>query len=244
MSSFRDKRFPLKNFPVEVERVSTGSEHLDKFLNGGLEKGIVNNVYGESGSGKTNLCVQVAARVAENGGKVAYIDTEAGFSPERFLQMSNEEALDNILIRGPTTFEEQEEAVESLEETVENENVELVIVDSAVSLYRLKVNGDNASEINNKLSGQLSQLTKIAREHNIPVLITNQVYTSFDEGNMEIVGKDVPKYWSKCLLKLSEKGKNKRQMEISKHRSLPEGKKIQFKITNDGLKEPEEKGLF
>lgn len=229
---------------MEVERVSTGSEHLDNFLNGGLEKGIVNNVYGESGSGKTNLCVQVAACVAENGGKVAYIDTEAGFSPERFLQMSNEEALDNILIRGPTTFEEQEEAVESLEETVENEDVELVIVDSAVSLYRLKVNGDNASEINNKLSGQLSQLTKIAREHNIPVLITNQVYTSFDEGNMEIVGKDVPKYWSKCLLKLSEKGKNKRQMEIAKHRSLPEGKKIQFKITNDGLKEPEEKGLF
>lgn len=229
---------------MEVERVSTGSEHLDKFLNGGLEKGIVNNVYGESGSGKTNLCVQVAAQVAENEGKVAYIDTEAGFSPERFLQMSNEEALDNVLIRGPTTFEEQEEAVESLEETVENEDVELVIVDSAVSLYRLKVNGDNASEINNKLSGQLSQLTKIAREYNIPVLITNQVYTSFDEGNMEIVGKDVPKYWSKCLLKLSEKGKNKRQMEIAKHRSLPEGKKIQFRITDDGLEETDEKGLF
>ena len=229
---------------MEIERVSTGSEHLDRFLNGGLEKGIVNNVYGESGSGKTNLCVQVAAEVAENGGKVAYIDTEAGFSPERFLQMSDEEALDNILIRSPTTFEQQEEAVESLEETVEKEEVKLVVVDSAVSLYRLKVNGDNASEINNQLSGQLSQLTKIAREHNIPVLITNQVYTSFDEGNMEIVGKDVPKYWSKCLLKLSEKGKNKRQMEIAKHRSLPEGKKIQFKITNDGLEESEEKGLF
>ncbi|MFB6100076.1 MAG: DNA repair and recombination protein RadB [Candidatus Nanohalobium sp.] len=229
---------------MKVERVSTGSEHLDRFLNGGLEKGIVNNVYGESGSGKTNLCVQVAAHVAENGGKVAYIDTEAGFSPERFLQMSNEEALDNILIRSPTDFEQQEEAIESLEETVEEEDVELVIVDSAVSLYRLKVNGDNASEINNQLSGQLSQLTKIAREHNIPVLITNQVYTSFDEGNMEIVGKDVPKYWSKCLLKLSDKGKNLRQMEIAKHRSLPEGKKIQFKITDDGLEEPEKKGLF
>jgi DNA repair protein RadB len=229
---------------VEVERVSTGAEHLDRFLNGGLEKGIVNNVYGESGSGKTNLCVQVAAEVAENGGKVAYVDTEAGFSPERFLQMSNEEALENILIRSPTTFEEQEQAIESLEETVEEEDVELVVVDSAVSLYRLKVNGDNASEINNQLSGQLSKLTKIAREHNIPVLITNQVYTSFDEGNMEIVGKDVPKYWSKCLLKLSEKGKNKRQMEIAKHRSLPEGKKIQFNITDNGLEEPDEKGLF
>jgi DNA repair protein RadB len=243
-SLLRDKRIPSKTGVVEVERVSTGSEHIDGFLNGGLEKGIVNNVFGESGSGKTNLCIQVAAEVAEDGGKVAYIDTEAGFSPERFLQMSDEEALDNVLIRSPTTFEQQEDAVEELEETVEEENVQLVVVDSAVSLYRLKVNGDNASEINNQLSGQLSKLTKIAREQNIPVLITNQVYTSFDEEGLELVGRDVPKYWSKCLLKLSNEGKNRRKMEISKHRSMPEGKKIQFKITDDGLEEPDEQGLF
>ncbi|MFB6158299.1 MAG: DNA repair and recombination protein RadB [Candidatus Nanohalobium sp.] len=229
---------------MRVERVSTGSESIDRFLNGGLEKGIVSNVYGESGSGKTNFCIQVAAEIAEDGGNVAYIDTEAGFSPERFLQMSDEEALDNILIRSPTTFEQQEDAVENLEGTVEEEDVRLVVVDSAVSLYRLKVNGDNASEVNNRLSGQLSELTRIARENNIPVLITNQVYTSFDEEGLELVGRDVPKYWSKCLLKLSTKGKNRRQIEISKHRSLPEGKKMQFKITDNGLEEPEETGLF
>jgi DNA repair protein RadB len=229
---------------VEVERVSTGSEHIDRFLNGGLEKGIINNVYGESGSGKTNLCIQVAAEIAEKGGKVAYIDTEAGFSPERFLQMSSEEALENILIKKPTTFEQQEDAIEKLEETVKDEDIALVVVDSAVSLYRLKVNGDNASEINNQLSSQLSELTKIARENNIPVLITNQVYTSFDEDGLELVGRDVPKYWSKCLIKLSNKGKNLREMEISKHRALPEGKKIQFEITDNGLEETDEKGLF
>lgn len=228
-----------------IERVSTGCESIDQLLNGGLEKGIVNNVYGESGSGKTNLCIQVAAQVAEKGEKVAYIDTEAGFSSERFLQISDEEALENILIKAPTTFEKQEEAIETLEETVIDQNIKLIIVDSAVSLYRLKVNGDNASEINNKLSGQLSELTKIAREQNIPVLITNQVYTSFDDGDeFELVGRDVPKYWSKCLIKLSDKGKNLRQMEISKHRSLPEGKKIQFEITDNGLEEPDKKGLF
>lgn len=229
---------------MEVERVSTGSEHIDRFLNGGLEKGIINNVYGESGSGKTNLCIQVAAEVAEKGGKVAYIDTEAGFSPERFLQMSTEDVLENILIRKPTSFEEQEDTIENLEDTVEKEDIKLVVVDSAVSLYRLKVNGDNASEINNQLSGQLSELTKIARENNIPVLITNQVYTSFDDNGIELVGRDVPKYWSKCLLKLSDRGKNLREIEIAKHRALPEGKKIRFKITDDGLEETEEKGLF
>ena len=228
-----------------IERVSTGCESIDKLLNGGLEKGIVNNVYGESGSGKTNLCIQVAAQVAENGGKVAYIDTEAGFSSERFLQLSDKDALENILIKQPTTFEKQENAIETLDKTVKEQDIKLIIVDSAVSLYRLKVNGDNASEINNKLSGQLSELTKIAREQKIPVLITNQVYTSFDDKEeFELVGRDVPKYWSKCLIKLSDKGKNLRQMQISKHRSLPEGKKIQFEITDNGLVEPDKKGLF
>lgn len=227
---------------MEVERVSTGCEPLDTLLGGGIERGVISNFYGESGSGKTNVCIQVAAEVAENGGNAAYIDTEASFSPERFIQIASEEALDNIFVKDATDFEEQEQAIESLEEL--KEDIDLVIVDSMVSLYRLKVNGDNAHEVNNELSGQLSQLSKIARKQNIPILITNQVYTSFDDDKLEIVGRDVPKYWSKCLVKLSQDEKDVRKAEIAKHRSLPEGKKIRFQITDDGLEECEDGGLF
>jgi DNA repair protein RadB len=227
---------------VKVERVSTGCEPLDTLLGGGIERGVISNFYGESGSGKTNVCIQVAAEVAENGGNAAYIDTEASFSPERFIQIASEEALDNIFVKDATDFEEQEQAIESLEEL--KEDIDLVIVDSMVSLYRLKVNGDNAHEVNNELSGQLSQLSKIARKQNIPVLITNQVYTSFDDDKLEIVGRDVPKYWSKCLVKLSKDEKDVRKAEIAKHRSLPEGKKVRFQITDDGLEECEDGGLF
>ncbi len=227
---------------MEVKRVSTGSTLLDDLLNGGLEKGVITNIYGESGTGKTNLCVQAAATVAEKGGKVAYIDTEGGFSPERVAQVSSEKALENILVKNPVEFSEQREVINNLEQVVAKENVELVVVDSAVSLYRLKVNGDNASKINQNLSKQLSELSKIARKHEIPVIITNQVYTSFDEEELELVGRDVPKYWSKCLLKLSD-GKS-REIEVSKHRSLPRGLSKQFSITNDGIVEAKKKGLF
>ncbi len=223
---------------MEVKRVSTGSGLVDELLNGGLEKGIITNIYGESGTGKTNLCVQAAATVAEKGEKVAYIDTEGGFSPERMAQIASEKALGNVLVKNPVEFSEQEEVVEGLGKVVEREAIELVVVDSAVSLYRLKVNGDNASKINQKLSKQLSELSKIARRHEIPVLITNQVYTSFDEEELELVGRDVPKYWSKCLLKLSD-GKS-REIEVSKHRSLPRGLSKEFRIANDGIVEPKE----
>lgn len=226
---------------MEVERVSTGSELLDDLLKGGLEKGVITNVYGESGTGKTNFAVQAAAEVAKDG-KVAYIDTEGGFSPERMKQIANEEALENLVIRNPVDFEQQEDAVNQLEDLVEEENIDLIIMDSAVSLYRLKVNGDNAQDMNQKLSNQLSELSKIARTNNIPVIITNQVYTSFDKDDIELVGRDVPKYWSKCLLKMEEN--SDRKIKISKHRSLPKGRSRTFQITDDGLVSGEESGLF
>ncbi len=226
---------------MEVERVSTGSEILDDLLKGGLEKGVITNVYGESGTGKTNFCVQAAAEAAKNG-KVAYIDTEGGFSPERAAQIGGEEILENIIIKNPVEFREQEETINQLEALVQQEDIGLVVVDSAVSLYRLKVNGDNAQEINQKLSNQLSELSKIARTENIPVIITNQVYTSFDKDDLELVGRDVPKYWSKCLLKMEEN--SNRKIKISKHRSLPKGRTRTFKITDEGLLPGEDSGLF
>ena len=229
---------------MEVERISTGCKPLDSLLNGGVEKGVISNFYGESGSGKTNVCIQVSAKVAENDGKVAYIDSEASFSPERFMQIADEDALDNIFLKDVTDFDQQDETIEGLENLVEDESIDLIVVDSLVSLYRLKVNGENAQEINQELSQQLSTLSGIARNHNIPVMITNQVYTSFDEDGLELVGRDVPKYWSKCLVELSQNDKNVRKARIAKHRSLPEGKEILFEITDEGLVETKESGLF
>ncbi|MFB6116042.1 MAG: DNA repair and recombination protein RadB [Candidatus Nanosalina sp.] len=227
---------------MEVSRVSTGCKPLDSLLGGGVERGVISNFYGESGSGKTNVCIQIAAEVAENGEKVAYIDTEASFSAERFIQIASEEELDNILLKDATDFQEQKQAIESLEDV--KDNLGLIIVDSMVSLYRLKVKGDNASEINNELSSQLSKLSGIARKQDIPVVVTNQVYTSFEEDDLEIVGRDVPRYWSKCLVQLSQNGEGVRKAEIAKHRSIAEGQEVSFKITDEGLEQDEESGLF
>lgn len=228
---------------MEVERVSTGSRPVDELLNGGLEKEVITNVFGESGTGKTNLCVQVAAEIASEGEDVIYIDTEGGFSPERFVQIASEKALENLTMFEPLDFDQQEDVLESLEDAV-NEDTGFIVVDSLVSLYRLKVNDNNASEINQRLSQQLSELSKIARKHELPVMVTNQVYSNFDESGVELVGKDVPRYWSKCLLKLEHDDKSIRTVGIEKHRSLPEGKTRRFQITDGGLVEPDEKGLF
>ena len=217
------------------ERLSLDCEPIDDMLDGGIEAGVITNVYGRSGTGKTNVCIQAAVSCVDEGEKVIYVDTEGGFSAERFLQMHGDrEALEDIIMMEPMTFEEQQNVFDELPSMVEEHDAGLVIVDSLVALYRIRLKGDEISETNRELSRQLSVLSKIARSHDIPVLVTNQVYSSFESDEVQMVGRDVPTYWSKCLLKLEENGSGK-QMVVEKHRSRPQGLATTFSITDAGL---------
>lgn len=98
-------------------------------------------LFGEAGSGKTNLCLQLAIRCVEQDKKVIFIDTE-GISPSRFRQMAGEKAKEiaqQIIIYEPHSFEEQHAAVRELEKVIK-ENIGLIIVDSATAFYRFELN--------------------------------------------------------------------------------------------------------
>ncbi|MDI6886255.1 MAG: ATPase domain-containing protein [archaeon] len=73
-------------------KYSTGCKNIDELLGGGFESGTVTQLYGEAGSGKTNICLQVAVECARKGKSIIFIDTE-GFSPERFLQIASSKPL-------------------------------------------------------------------------------------------------------------------------------------------------------
>lgn len=225
------------------QRLELGCGSLDDLLGGGVEHGIVTNVYGAAGSGKTNVCIQAVVSCLRDGGKAVFVDTEGGFSAERYLQMHpDEEALDRLMMYGPTTFEEQKEVFEELPRTVEEHNADLVVVDSLVSLYRLNLNGDTAQDINTELSTQFSTLSKIARTRDIPVIVTNQVYSQFDSDEIVMVGRDIPAYWSKTLLQLEKVRKSRRKAILQKHRSRPEGLETHFIIGQDCLKSDDDTG--
>ena len=203
---------------------------IDELLRGGVEKGAITNFYGPAGSGKTNLAMLFTLACVKEG-KVAFIDTEGGFSTERFFQLGGQkEDLKNILYNYPVSFKEQTKIIQKLK----NIDVELIVIDSIVSLYRLEIDKDNYTKINKELAKQLSSLSAIAREKKIPVIITNQVY-SVNSDEIELSGRDIVKYWSKCLVELKKVDDNKRVAILRKHRSLPEGEKIEFEITKDGI---------
>jgi RAD51-like protein 3 len=66
----------------------TGVSSLDSLLGGGLREGFVTELLGETTSGKTQICHQLAATTSLRGEHVVYFDTTNSFSPERFLSIA------------------------------------------------------------------------------------------------------------------------------------------------------------
>ena len=219
-------------------KIPSGSKILDIMLNGGYETDVITTVYGPAGSGKTILCLLCAINVARKGKKVIYIDTENSFSLERLKQIALDykKILDGIIFLKPTSFEGQKKVFEKLKGIVNN-NVGLIVLDTIAMLYRLELGKSNdVYEVNRELGRQIAYLTEIARKEKIPVLITNQVYADFDDKDkVKIVGGDLLRYGSKCLIELQITPSGNRRAILRKHRSIAEEKEIIFKIVEGGI---------
>jgi len=239
---------------MEERKISAGSYDLNKWLYGGYDKDIITTIYGAAGTGKTNFCLLAAISQAKKGNKVIFIDTEGGFSIDRVKQIAGEnyeKILENIMLLKATSFDEQKKIFANLLKEIKNKgNIGLILVDGMTMLYRLELGDaikdkeeDKIMNINRELAKQLRILAEIARNMNIPVIITNQAYSEFlsekefkagKKPGFRMVGGDILKYWSKCIIELQlERGK--RKAILIKHRSLPE-KELEFIITGSGIK--------
>ena len=230
----------LANFEDNHKIPSNSS--LDVLLEGGFEKGCVTQIFGSPSSGKSNVALTLAVNVAKNNRKVIYIDTEGGISIDRIKQISGDyfsNVANNIMVLEPTDFLQQTENLRSIDVWLRkhHEEVDLIILDSAVALYR--VDDMKSYKLSKELRKQIQLLSNVARKYDIAVIITNQIYNAFDdEGNSEVkaVGGDILEYISKVIIKL-ERGDevDKRIATLKRHRSIPEGRRVTFSITSNGI---------
>lgn len=172
----------------KVISISTGSKQLDSILGGGIMTMSITEVFGEFRCGKTQmshtLCVtaQLPKSMGGGEGKVAFIDTEGTFRPERIKQIAErydldpDSCLENITYARALNSEHQMELVEQLGEELSSGSYTLIIVDSIMANFRVDYCGrGELNERQQKLNQHLFKLNRLAEEFNLAVFMTNQV---------------------------------------------------------------------
>jgi DNA repair protein RadB len=138
--------------------------------------------------------------------------------------------LRNILFFTPTSFESQEQMIC---DAIAARGIGLIVVDTITMFYRLNLENDHEGGIRS-FTRQVTNLQVAAREKNLFVIITEQVYTD-KKGEIKPFSTRDTGHMTKTDLRLDRKGIGQREATIIKHRSEPEGKKANFRISTIGL---------
>ena len=216
--------------------ISSQIGSLDKFFSGGLQNGIITEISGLRGTGKTHLALQFAIEVLSNDEKVLFIDTTVEFRPERFLQMLQSRnlpssLLENLHVSHVTDTQKQIDVLEHFQ----NDHFSLLIIDNITDLFSFEYSKkEHLIEKNVNFGNYMINLSKLTQSNNMPVIITNQVL-SHDDINYQRMQVQLENYIHQKIQ--LEKIKNRYTCKLSSPFILDA--KFDYRITNFGIEETE-----
>jgi len=236
------------------DRITTGSNNFDDLLGGGVETKAVTEVYGEFGTGKTQLCHTLCVMVQQEpdaGGlasRAVYIDTENTFRPERIESIARARGLDsrrsleNIIVAKAYNSAHQELIIEETGPVIEQNSVRLVVVDSAVAHYRAEFLGRaTLSERQQRLNKFMHMLVRMSEAYDAAVVVTNQIQSSPDTvfgDTVRPTGGNVVAHTSTYRIYLKRSGKNRiaRMVDSPYHAE----REVLFALTDRGISDVNE----
>jgi DNA repair protein RadA len=237
-----------------VKRITTGSKELDKLIGGGIETQSITETFGEFGSGKTQIGLQVAVNVqlpVEKGGLDAYaafIDTENTFRPIRIQQMAKavgldeNEALKKIKVARAYSSDHQILLAEKIPDLITKDKIpiKVVVVDSLMGLFRAEYIGRGTlAARQQKLNKYLHTLQRLADRHNLAIYLTNQVMSRpdvFFGDPTKATGGHVLGHAATYRLYLRKSKGGKRIARLIDSPCLPEGVAV-FQINQNGIED-------
>eukprot|EP00761_Pharyngomonas_kirbyi_P003489 gb/GECH01003493.1/.p1 GENE.gb/GECH01003493.1/~~gb/GECH01003493.1/.p1 ORF type:complete len:333 (+),score=100.88 gb/GECH01003493.1/:1-999(+) len=240
----------------DVTHITTGCSSLDSLLGGGIESMSITEAFGEFRTGKTQLChtlcitAQLPRSMQGGNGKVAYIDTEGTFRPERIepiaarFGLDANDALENIIVARAFTHEHQLNLLAHVAAKMAEDQFRLLIVDSVMALFRVDFSGrGELAERQQKLANYMSRLMKISEEFNVAVFVTNQVCSDPGGAAMFVtdpkkpVGGHIMGHASTTRLYLRKGRGEQRICKIYDSPCLPESEAV-YQISEAGIIEP------
>lgn len=169
----------LDNHKKKIEAISTGCLSLDTSIGiGGIPRGMITELSGPEGSGKTTVALNTAKVLAATGSKTLYIDVENLLNTSIMKAVLGEDAkVENITILTPDSAED---AFKMAEWGIESGEFELVVIDSIGAMASEK---EKEVDFDKDTMGQLPKLvgrfikrnTYAFRTNNIAILALNQI---------------------------------------------------------------------
>jgi DNA repair protein RAD51 len=211
--------------------ISTSIEKLDQFLGGGIKNGIITDIFGSNGTGKTQFLIQISINSLQQGGHVYFQDTTGEFRPERMLEVMKNRNIDhslmnNVMVSRITNSAEQIKALSQISES----NFDLIVIDNITDLFSFEYSKDELSlEKNITFMKYMHSLSKITIQKNIPVVITNMII-NIDHKEIENLEKPISMF-THTKIKLSKKGTK----FIGNVYSPFSENVFNYKISSDGL---------
>ena len=242
-----EKRYgsPIVNLRTEeilsggasVPTVSTGILSLDRIMGGGLPVGRVVEVYAPEGTGKTTLCLQIAAEVIRKGGKVLYVDMEHKMDIRYAATLGVD--FNKVYFTQPDYAEGGLNVVEKM---AEMDLISLAIVDSVAALVpkaELEGNiGDQLPGLQARLMSQsLRKMKGTLLNHGVTVIFINQLrhkmggMASFHGPSKTTSGGVALKYYTSIRMTL-------RVVKRLKEKEVPVGQNVKVEVTKSSIGPP------
>ena len=187
-------------------RINTGCKCIDNNIGGGISSESVTLIYGEPETGKTTLAMQCTVNCALQNNKTLFVDCDNTFSAKRLLQLSAgkfDEVAEQVILIKPKDFKEQTALIDCIQDYTEK-NFGLIVIDTFTSLYGARVSelSGKAFSVNRELNRQLAILAQTTKIRKIPVIITSQVRSVFDDQNVGVapVAKRVLRFWADTVI--------------------------------------------
>ena len=237
----------------KVGYITTGSKSFNDLMGGsGFESQSITELFGEFGSGKTQIALQMCVNVQlpkDKGGldaHVLYIDTENTFRPDRIKQMAEaygldpEEVLNKIHVARAYNSSHQMLLVDKAKELAKEFPAKLLVVDSLTSQFRAEFIGRGAlADRQQKLNKHMHDLLRWSDLNNGAVIVTNQVSSKpdafFGDPTRPIGGHIVGHTATfRLYLRKSKGGKRIARLIDSPH--LPEGEAV-FSVSEVGIRD-------